>query len=457
MLLGMALVQKVRLALCALVLWGLTGCSDGPVEPPLCEALPPPTPTQGPFQTSGLMKVGQRFTLRVTPLMPSGCGDVRRPTSVTAEIEGPGGVPLEGQIQLGEANAPATLEFTPVQPGPHHVLVAFSEVGGLHQFDFHAVVDSSLSAPSSTMNRVCNSLERTLQGSWVCDATVLRGETAVATFSGARLAVAGDVLWVLSSTALQRYVDTGSELVLTGSLGLAQGKPTFLLASGDELAAVSENTLALYTFSGGTLSSAGVTPWIRPGVSVGPSEGPDGLLLREGSRFTLVTRQSTNGQSVLQACPYQLSAGLLQRTSEACLQFAGDVVGFEPRILWTRLPPVVSGTRLEQGSLHRWEWSGGRLTEVGSVSLGGNVRLTLPPMMSPSAVPIIAADPGASFSGALTAVAFWSAERRAILFEHLDSDVLDLRASPTLYWGNTAQAFPAQLTKIRVRPPPPVP
>lgn len=403
------------------------------------------------------MKVGQRFTLLVTPLNQSVCGEPRPPTSVTAEIEGPGGEPVEGQIQLGEENAPATLEFTPVRPGPHHILVAFSEVGGLHQFDFHAVVDSSTSAPSYTLNRACTSLERTQQGTWVCDTAVLRGETVVATFPTARLAVAGDVIWVLSSTALQRYVDTGSDLVMTGSLNHSQGKATFLLASADELAAVYDGALALYTFSGGTLASAGVTPWSRPNAPVGAYDDPYGLLLREGSQFALVARQAVNSQSMVQACPYQLDSGRLQRTPSPCLQLGGDVVGFEPRVLWTRDPPLVLGTRLEQGIIHRWEWIGGQLVEAGSVSLGAHARLVFPPMVNPSVVPTIYANESGSFSGSLTAVAVWSAERRAILFEHLDSEVHDLRASPTFYWGNISQSTSTHLTRIRLRPQAPIP
>jgi hypothetical protein len=444
----MKLVRNARLALCLLVLLGLTSCSDEPVEPPICEIGPSPTPLDSPFQSSGLMKVGQQFTLLVRPLSSSVCGDAKPPTSVTAEIEGPGGEPVEGQIQLGEANGPATLQFTPVRAGPHHILIAFSQVGGLHQFDFHAVVDSSRTAPSYTLHRACTSLERTQQGSWVCDTAVLRGETPVANFPDARLAVAGDVIWVLSSTALQRYVDTGSELVMTGSRSHSQGKATFLLASADELAAVYDGALALYTFSGGTLASAGATSWSRLGFS----EEPYGLLLREGSHFALVTRQATNGQSVVQACPYQLDAGLLQRTSGTCLQREGDVVGFEPRVLWTRTPPTLSGTRLEQGSIQRWEWSGGQLVEAGSVSLGAQARLVFPPMMNPTFVPTIYADQSGNFSGSLTAVAFWSAERRTILFEHLDSEVNQMYASPTFYWGNIASSASTQFTRIRLRP-----
>jgi hypothetical protein len=190
---------------------------------------------------------------------------------------------------------------------------------------------------------------------------------------------------------------------------------------------------------------------------VGSYDDPYGLLLREGSQFALVTRQITNSQSVVQVCPYQLDSGRLQRTPSPCLQLSGEVVGFEPRVLWTRDPAVMIGTRLEQGIIHRWEWNGGGLVEAGSVSLGTHARLIFPPMVNPSVVPTIYADQNGSFSGSLTAVALWSAERRAILFEHLDAEVNDLRASPTFYWGTISQSASTHLTKIRLRSQAPIP
>ncbi len=447
----MALVRTFRLVLCALVLLGLTGCSDE-TPPPICQIAPDPAPLP-PQQV--MMKVGQQFTLTVPALPPASCNVVEptRPTSVTAEIEGPGGEPIEGQIQLGATNTAATLQFTPVRPGPHHILVAFSQVGGLHQFDFQAVVDSSTTAPSFILKRPCSSLERTQQGAWVCDTEVLRGDTVVHSFPGARLAVSGEVIWVVAPTEVQRYVDTGTDLVMTGSSSHPEGPATFLLAEPGELFVLHDKTLARYTFSGGTLTFESSESWPRPLAAVG-SPGPYGVILRDGEHLGVVTRESVNFQSVVQVCPYQLVSGRIQRTSGTCTLVTGDTVGFEPRALWTREPPTLVGNRVDQGIIHRWEWSAGRLVAQGSVALGFHLQLTFPPLLNPSNVPVIYAGQFSSFSGALTAVAVWSAERRAILFEHLDAEVEELRASPTFYWGRAAQLTSGGVTKVRLRPQP---
>jgi hypothetical protein len=131
-------------------------------------------------------------------------------------------------------------------------------------------------------------------------------------------------------------------------------------------------------------------------------------------------------------------------------------VGFEPTILWTRDPPALIGGRLEQGIIHRWEWTGGQLVEQGSVSLGLHARLLFPPLLSPSNVPMIYSEPTGNFANAVTALALWSAERRAILFEHLDPEVREPRATPHFYWGRTSLDGSDGNTKIRVRPQAPV-
>jgi hypothetical protein len=451
----MAPIRTFRLALCALVLLGLTGCSEDIDDPPIvCGVAPAPAPLPLP---TGLMMVGQKYTLSITPSSPGGCRtEPTHPTSATAEIDGPGGELVEGQLQLGGPNAPATLQFTPARPGPHHILVAFAQVGGIHQFDLHAVLDSSTTVPRSGLTWRCDSLERTRQGAWVCDAAVLRGESLVRSFSNARLAVAGDVIWAVTSAGIERYVDTGTDLVPSGSLSHAQGAATFLLASEDELVVVHNGSLALYSFSGGTLVTAGAEPWTRPVIPVG-APGPYGVVLREGDQLAVVTREIVNSQSLVHVCPYQLVSSRPRRTSSACTQLTGETIGFEPRVLWTRDPPTMNGNTVHQGLIHRWEWMGGRLVSRGSVSLGAHLRVVITSLQNPSHVPIVAADLGQSFSGRLTAVAAWSAERQAILFEHLDPDVTESHASPAFYWGRVAQTASSEVTRIRLRPQPPIP
>jgi hypothetical protein len=272
----------------------------------------------------------------------------------------------------------------------------------------------------------------------------------IATFPESSLAVAGDVVWVVSGWDIQRYVDTGTAFLMTAALVHPEGFASFLLASADELVAVHDRTLALYTFSAGALTTAGATPWNQPYTHMGTG-GPQGLFLREDSKLALVALRSTDVALEIEVCPYQLDSGRIQRTLGTCTRLQGDVVGFEPRVLWTLDPPAMVGARLEQGILHRWEWIGGRLVEQGSVSLGVHARLASQRMSNPSIVPVIHAAWDGVFSGEHTAVALWSTERRAIFFEHLDAEVVHPNASPTFYSGVTAQTTSPRTTKIRLR------
>lgn len=443
-----------RAVLSVLVLLGLTGC-PGDEPPPICDVIPF---EPAPVIQQGLLKVGQQARLSVMPLPTNTCtAEPERATSVTAEIQGPDGEPVDGQIELGAPGAPAVLLFTPVRPGPHHVLIAFASVGGLHQFDFHAMQDSSATAPTHLLPRQCRSLQRTLQGTWVCDEAVLRGEAVVSTFPSARLAVAGDVLWVVASNGIERYVDTGTDLVLTASLGQSQASTEFLLASPDELAILFNSSVGLYRFSSGTLLSAGVEPWSRPFSTIGASTSPYGILLRDGEHLALGTRSNINSNPAVQLCKYRIVAGKFQRVAEQCLVVPGDAVGFEPSALWTRDPATLSGDRFDQGSLRRWEWTGGRLVEQGSVTLVDDAHVMFPPLASPSHVPMIYSNTATPRGAATIAAALWSAERRAIFFEYLDEEVLQPNASATLYWGPAAHASTNEATKIRLRPQAPIP
>jgi hypothetical protein len=447
----MAHLWSFRHVLCALMLLGLTGCEEEP--PPVCGVVPAPP---GAGLRLGLLKAGERVILSIPPVAAQTCLEEPFPTSITAEIEGPGGEPVAHEAQLGAQGQPALLEFTPVRPGRYHILVSFSQMGGLHQLDLHAVVDSTRTAPSHTLPRTCASLERTLQGAWVCDTEVHRGDTLVRSFPASRLAVAGDVLWEVSGTQVRRFVDTGTDLVMTGSMGHSQGGNSFLLASADELAVVHDSSLALYTFSNGTLSSAGPEAWSRPSVPVS-SPGPSGVLLREGNQLALVTFASNQNGPRVQVCPYQLAAGKLQRTPASCSHVTGDTVGFEPTVLWTRDPPQAVGNRLEQGTIHRWEWTGGQLVARSTAALGEHARVVFPPLTSNAHAPVIYSEPSSNFPRSIWAVALWSAERQEILFEHLDAEVVEMRASPHFYWGRTSYEPFDRTTKIRIRSQAPVP
>jgi len=416
-----------------LALLGLSGCSE---EPGFGCSVFPPEPAQPPEQP-GLLRVGQQARLSITPLPPaSDCGgaDETWPSAVTAEVEGPEGEPVPSEIALGPQGSPATLRFTPERPGPHHLLVAFSQVGGLHQLDLHAMQDRSAEVPSHSLSRSCATLERTQPGAWVCGTDVLRGDELVRSFPGSLTAVAGEVLWVVSNGGLERYVDTGTELLLEGALNQAMGDAVFLLAAREELVVLHGSSVERFTFSSGALRSTGAEPWTRPTALLG-SSGPHGVLLREGERLAIVTRAAVQGGTGAQVCPYQLLSGRFQRTEEACFQLTGDTVGFEPTVLWMRDPSVPNGSRGDQGRIRRWEWTGGRLVEQGDVSLGLHTRMYLAPLVRPSTVPLVLSQQTQPLQPPTFANVRWSALRRVLFFEYLDGEVSTPRASPGLYWG----------------------
>jgi hypothetical protein len=173
-----------RLAFAVSLLFGLTGCPDNGPE----DCFPPPPSIQQ--EQPGIVLVGRQVRLNIRASSSLGC-DSAFPKSVTAEIEGPDGARVANQIELAQFSSSAVLQFTPERPGPYHLLVAFSPEGGIQQFDLNAGLDRSAEAPSHTLSKTCENVERTLQGAWVCDTSVLRGSTLLGSFEGSRLAEPG--------------------------------------------------------------------------------------------------------------------------------------------------------------------------------------------------------------------------------------------------------------------------
>jgi hypothetical protein len=158
------------------------------------------------------------------------------------------------------------------------------------------------------------------------------------------------------------------------------------------------------------------------------------------------------GGTAVQVCPYQLLSGRFQPTREACSLLAGEAVGFEPTVLWMRDPIVPVGSSGDQGHIRRWEWMGGRFMEQGSVSLGLHTRVLLSPLVRPFTVPLVFSQKRMPLEAPTFAVVSWSPQRRALVFEHLDSTMSDPRASPSLYWGISLEG--TVRTKALVRPAP---
>ncbi len=446
-----------RLALPLVFLIGLTGCPEG--EP--FEGCSPPIQREAGPANPGIVRVGEPSRVFALPLIFQACSNTSGlPSSATAEITGPGGEALEAQVQLGTPTSSTAIQFTPAQPGPHHILLEFVPRGGIHQIDVHAALDRSAETSSQLISRSCDSLERTLQGAWVCNSTVLRGTESLGSFPNARLAVAGDVIWVVDGSTVSRYVDTGTALMLTGTASRPSGGTEFLLASPDELVALLSTSLMLYTFQGGVVTAGAATSWTRPALPTMP-ESPYGVLLREGSQLAIATRASSASSALVQVCPYQLLSGRFERTTGACQQFPGEIIGFEPGVLWTRDAPTITLSLPVPARIHRQVWAGGQVTEQGSLSLGFQVVfISAHPRTRPAAVPLVRnAPPSSNFPSiptseipAVTSMARWSPQRKALVLEHLDEAMTGGSASPTLYWG-PASPSASQPTKVFLRPP----
>jgi hypothetical protein len=429
-----------------LALLGLSGC-PAPCDDCFPCAAPPPVIADQPV----LMLVGQEMQVNFPEAIASEpCGNTleNRPTSAISEVTGPDGALIPSEVTFdGPGSPPApVLRFTPRQPGAHHLLVLFSPAGGLHQLDIFAALDRSAGLTTHQLSSTsCTSLERTLQGAWVCDSQVLRGDALVQQFEGARLAVAGDVVWVVDVTRLLRMVDTGSTLTQTGSLSYSYRSIEFVLPGQDEILVLSDDLIMRYDHLNARVTT-GITE--RTTLPVG-SDTPPRILLREGNRLGVVRRNPLVQGGVVEVCSYLIRPDEIARTPEDCQPVTGlEVIGFEPNALWT----ADASFDVLPSTIRRWVWAGGRLTEQGVLSLRGDFQLVISRPQRNTMVPVVR--PLHTFSRAtpLTAVVAWSPARQALVLEHLDTQAVDPLASPSLYWGRIPLLSTRNDTRIRVRP-----
>lgn len=427
---------------CVVAVLGLSGCGEAESPCPFSE-IPDLIPMQG------LLVAGTPERLSVMPFAIAGCttGDRSQLFSVSAEVSGPDLMPLPSEAMLGQPGQPATVDFTPVQPGDHHVLVAFNNVGLVHQHELRAAVDQSAGVVPLPLPKPCDSLERTLQGTWICDQSVIRGGTVEAQFTTARLAVAGDIVWVVDRTSVRRFVDTGRELALTASATHSQEDPLFLLPSAEEVVVLHRSSvLQRFVFDGqGQLVSTGTSPWDAPLLVSEHPFVPSALLLREGNRLAVVSHNrffESSGALYARLCSYQLVSEVFVRTSEDCQTVPGSTVGFEANVLWMAGDDSRFGgdTRF----LHRWVWTEGKLVDQAQLHLGTELELQGRSIKRTSAVPVVGSLPGVTPSR--HAAVAWSAERRKLLLQYLGEDIAFPVASSTLLWAPTS-------SKAQVRPP----
>ena len=440
-------MKLLRLLPLLVALTGLSGCDGGDDAcffPDVGASVPP----------SGIILAGELTTLRLSPNLIGSCGSVQAvPDSLSVEVSDPDNQPVENQAALGAPGSSSVIRFTPSKPGRHHVFVAFEPVGGIQQFALHAAMDRSRDARTQRLQQGCTTLELTQKGALVCNMDVLRDGAYVQRFTNSTLAVAGDVVWVVTTSRIHRYVDTGSTLLLTATLvATIQAPPEALHAWENELVVLTPATLQRFAFDGTALALTGSTNW-APATSPIVSGGPRVLTVRTGDRLGLVSRlgPTTSNTPGYQVCPYRLDAGRFMRTTEVCTPFNGVVVGYEPSALWIADPRPFTETDFT--GLRYAQWTATGLAEQASLPLGGNLRMSTGPFQSrQTAVPTITSGLSSIVSQQLVAMPVYSADRRAILLEYLGPDLTEPTASVKLIWGTTLGAGTAGSTLIRFRP-----
>lgn len=430
-------------------LLGLAGCPD---EPCFSDSIGMPGPAQ-----PEVIVVGEEARMRVSPLLPGSCGvaNPESPHTLSVEVSGPDNLPVPNQSALGKPpRASATVTFTPDKPGRYHLFAAFEPIGGIQQFDFYAARNRSAEAPLHTMPQLCSALERTRRGGWVCDSDFMREGNVERRFTGARLAVAGDVVWVVDSSQTRRFVDTGTELELTATLTSGLSATDILIASETELLALRTPSIYRIVFDGTTALVLKASAFMPVSNGTVGSTGLRGLIVRSGDQLMVITNASTNSTAqppnsfTSQACLYRIEPERMLRTTDPCQTFTGDVVGYEPGGLWV-------GTRFSFGETLadlRWvELTGGKLVEQASLPLGMNFETVKRPFSARNtAIPVLISPSNPLTQRFRPTIPVYAPDQRGILLEFLDSDMPQPSASTSLLWGGTNGSNTA--LRIRVRP-----
>jgi len=428
---------------------GLTGCSD---DPP-CFGGGVSVGQQQP----GVILVGEETTLRVSPNLAFGCGggEVPSPDSLTVEVYDADNQPVEHDSSLATpATGLSTIRFTPRKPGRHHVFIAFDPVGGIQQFDLFAAMNHASTAQALKVPQACSSLELTAKGAFVCDQNVIRNGTSIHRFTSSALAVAGDAVWVVNSSRVQRYVDTGSAFTLTQDLHNGMGTPEFLLATENELVVLYSGVVQRFTVSGTGLFTTGTAVWTPSSQSLAGSTGGRVVAVRTADRLGIVTRitSGTTVASGYQVCPHRLENGRFVRSTEPCSSFRGTLVGYEPDGLWVGDPQRFS--EVDFISLRYLQWTATGLAEQANMPLDFNFKLRSRPFsMRQTAVPTILSSATSVSPRTLNTLAVYSPEQRAILMEYLGPELFEATATRQLYWASQfAGGQPTDGLLVLVRP-----
>jgi hypothetical protein len=312
-------------------------------------------------------------------------------------------------------------------------------VGSIQQLDLYVAREWSGVAPRVVLPLPrCTQLDRTTRGTWLCDGVALREpggpqvRLSASTSQRPDVAVAGNVVWVVGEGRVRRFVDTGTELELTGSLLLNQVTTLKViqsrLATESELWVLDNQHLHRFTFTAtGVLAASPAVLWNTGRRASFGLDSVLGLLVRAAADRVLVVQLVEGQLSNSLACPFRLGLnGAFAATGEPCQPVPGMPVGFEEGVLWTRV--------LDQGqTLHRWEVAAGKLAEQGSLVLDISVAPLGEPLRPGFIIPRLhmmsAVGPGA-------AAPVMSLERRTLGLELLpDTAFAGFDAlSPRFYW-----------------------
>ncbi|NVJ07703.1 hypothetical protein HUW63_20975 [Myxococcus sp. AM001] len=371
----------------------LSGCADTGDD---CGLVPLPG---GAGQTPPLLSLEVPAELHVQPSLRGACdgSDTSQvPDSITAEVFDPNNHTVVSEASLTGDGQSATVRFTPTTPGRHHVRVAFSPVGSLQQFGAYVSRAWTGGGPTVLPLPRCTQLDRTTQGTWLCDGVAVHAATAAQTPLGGvsgipDVAVAGNVVWVVGEDRVRRFVDTGAELKLTGSLLLNQRDTVKViqsrLATAEELWVLDSERLHRFAFTpAGVVTGAAPTPWGQGNQMPFGVDMVLGLLVRLGPDAVSVIQVTPEPDS--HACTFRLGPDGAFVASEApCQRLPGMPAGLEDGAVWTRVDSLLLPQPGQ--TLYRWAAVDGALTERGTLVVDAPLDLVSAPLRPGFAIPFI--------------------------------------------------------------------
>ena len=371
----------------------LSGCASGFDD---CNISPPPG---GAGQNAPAVVLGNIAEFVVHPSLRSSCEGPslsQAPDSVSAEVFDPNNHFVASEASLANGGQSATVRFTPKTTGRHHVRVAFAPVGSVQQFGTYVAAEWSGGDETLFDLPRCTQLDRTTHGTWVCDGVALHArsgnETRLAGPAGPPdVAVVGNVIWSVGENRVRRFIDTGSELVLTGALLLSQRDTMTLiqsrLATEDELWVLDTEHLHRFVFtSEGVVTGTTPTPWGHPNRMPFGVDLVQGVLVRTGPTEVQVIQMAPGPDSL--ACAFQVGpAGGFVASETACQDVPGVPAGTEYGALWTRVDNNASPQ--PGNTLYRWAAERGALVERGTLMVDAPIELVSAPLRPGAALPIL--------------------------------------------------------------------